>query len=88
VPGHGTGDESVDIDKIFCAIAHEVFIGDIAPAGNCHHAVDEQKLVVHAVSDAPQIEKRGGKTFWYAAPAGNLRIEQSNLHVGCCRQAK
>ena len=78
---HRADNERVEVDEVDAVALHEVFVSDVASAGNRHGAVGDQQLVVHAPVDAAEVEQRGRKAPAKAASSGRKRVEQAQLDV-------
>ena len=78
---HRADDEGVHVDEVVGHAAHEVFVGDVAPAGDDHRAVGDEQLVVHAVVDAPEVAERRRVLARQAVAAAAERIEEAHLDV-------
>ena len=50
--------QHVHVDEVRGRAAHEVFVGDVAPAGDGQRAVGDEQLVVHAAVDALELVQR------------------------------
>ena len=73
----GTSGEEVDVAKIGLAAHRKIMVADIAATDNGDGIVDDERLVVHAVIDAGEIDEIVGK----ARRAECEGIEQSHLDV-------
>ena len=78
---HRARGEHVEIDEVRVRAAHEVLVGDVAPAGDREGVVRHEQLVVHAVVDAIELVHRPQQPRREAAAARGERIEDAHLGV-------
>ena len=79
---NGADDEGVQIDEVGTGAGHEVFVGDVAPAGHRHHAVGDEQLVVHTPVHAVEVVDVVGKARQQVLPPGRKGVEQPDLDIG------
>ena len=66
----------VHVDEVARSAAHEVLVGDVAPAGHGDRAVGDEELVVHAVVQAREVGQRCRET----CRRGFARPQQKGLN--------
>ena len=71
----------VQIDEIVFRIAREVFVADVAAAGDGERIVRHEQLVVHAMIDAPDVGHRQQKAGPRRESSAGKRIEHPHLDV-------
>ncbi len=86
---HRAHDEGVHVDEIAALVEHEIFVADVAPAGDGDHAVGDEQLVVHAVVDSIDVAERTDESARQRFAQAAEGVEQPHFDVrrfGQCAQ--
>jgi hypothetical protein len=79
-------DQRIHVDEVVGHAAHEVFVGDVAAAGNHDRAVRNEQLVVHAVVEPGEVRQRRDVLGQQAVAPAAERIEEADFDVGKRRE--
>jgi len=81
-------DHDVKIQVVLVVGLPEVFVADVAAAGDGNRTIGNEQLVVHAAVEASEVEERPGEAGSQSISSRRKWIEQPQFEVGRRRQAE